>query len=587
MNHINKVAIFLISLFLTFSSVTMVFAACGSANEDYFSNAPTSGFCSSGSFSGLSVCTVGVTNWRCDNGNLGGWVYGGWTWSCQESSGQINYCRAYKSVAILVNGVCGSKHQTTVSSGSLNSGSSGLCSIGPVSNFQIFNGNYWWKCEGSNGGLASDWCIAYISNPCTWSCGSWGACQSGNIQYRSCSSSPSGCTGSNPYATSQSCTYTPPSCTYSCGSWSGCSGSSHTQSRTCSANNTPCSGSTSYNEYAGCTPSCTYSCGSWSGCSGSSHTQSRTCSANNTPCSGSTSYNENTSCTPSCTYSYGSWSTCSVSTYTQTRTATANNTPCSGSTSFTQTQSCTPTINGECGTANGKTYAYNATGYAPDTQCAIGSSSNTAFPNPGSSVSWTCSGTNGGTTASCSASRNPTPVNGSCGSSNGTKGTTAPTTNLCAVGTASLVTGTGPWTWTCSGTNGGTTASCSATKAIDGLCGTSRNGIYSTAPSVNLCTSGASSSPVWNGTNWAWVCRSCDGGRAEFCYANRSIVPVCGTSHDKILSAAPTTNLCAIGTPSLVTGTGPWTWTCNNTSETILSYCGANNTGQSCYFCCR
>ncbi|MCK9578750.1 hypothetical protein M0R01_04670, partial [bacterium] len=315
-----------------------------------------------------------------------------------------------------------------------------------------------------------------------------------------------------------------------------------------------------------------------------------------------------------------------------------------GGTSASCSASRNPTpVNGSCGTANGKAYAYNATGYAPDTQCATGSSSNTAFPNPGSSVSWTCSGTNGGTSASCSASRNPTPVNGSCGtanggnfllipttnlcavgtaslvsgtgpwtwtcsgtnggttascsanltingvcgSSNGTKGTTAPTTNLCAIGTPSLVTGTGPWTWTCSGINGGTTASCSATKAIDGLCGTSRNGIYSTAPSVNLCTSGASSSPVWNGTNWAWVCRSCDGGRAEFCYANRSIVPVCGTSHDKILSAAPTTNLCAIGTPSLVTGTGPWTWTCNTASGTVITYCGANNTGQSCYFCCR
>ena len=52
-------------------------------------------------------------------------------------------------------------------------------------------------------------------------------------------------------------------------------------------------------------------------------------------------------------------------------------------------------------------------------------------------------------------------VNGACGSSNGATLASAPTTNLCSAGTASAVTGTGPWNWTCAG-SGGTTASCSA-----------------------------------------------------------------------------------------------------------------------------
>ena len=55
-----------------------------------------------------------------------------------------------------------------------------------------------------------------------------------------------------------------------------------------------------------------------------------------------------------------------------------------------------------------------------------------------------------------------TPVNNTCGSSNNWTFTTAPTTNLCTTGTASTVTGTGPWSWTCTGTSGGTTATCSA-----------------------------------------------------------------------------------------------------------------------------
>jgi chitodextrinase len=56
-------------------------------------------------------------------------------------------------------------------------------------------------------------------------------------------------------------------------------------------------------------------------------------------------------------------------------------------------------------------------------------------------------------------------VNGVCGSANGMALSAAPTANLCSVGTATSVTGTGPWAWSCTGANGGTTASCSATLA--------------------------------------------------------------------------------------------------------------------------
>lgn len=54
------------------------------------------------------------------------------------------------------------------------------------------------------------------------------------------------------------------------------------------------------------------------------------------------------------------------------------------------------------------------------------------------------------------------PVNGACGSSNEQYFSIAPIANLCATGTASAVTGTGPWSWTCSGSNGGGTANCFA-----------------------------------------------------------------------------------------------------------------------------
>jgi hypothetical protein len=56
----------------------------------------------------------------------------------------------------------------------------------------------------------------------------------------------------------------------------------------------------------------------------------------------------------------------------------------------------------------------------------------------------------------------PTPVNGSCGPANGATSSVAPSAGLCSVGTASAVMGTGPWTWQCTGSNGGTTSSCAA-----------------------------------------------------------------------------------------------------------------------------
>src|ERR1700731_2075081 len=71
---------------------------------------------------------------------------------------------------------------------------------------------------------------------------------------------------------------------------------------------------------------------------------------------------------------------------------------------------------------------------------------------------------NGSTWVSSSDPRN-VPVNGACGTTNGMAVKTAPVANLCSAGTASTVSGTGPWTWSCGGSHGGTTASCSASVA--------------------------------------------------------------------------------------------------------------------------
>lgn len=60
----------------------------------------------------------------------------------------------------------------------------------------------------------------------------------------------------------------------------------------------------------------------------------------------------------------------------------------------------------------------------------------------------------------------PNPVNGSCGSVNNSTvdSLSSGASYLCANGSSSTLSGTGPWTWTCQGSNGGSSVTCQAYK---------------------------------------------------------------------------------------------------------------------------
>ena len=119
------------------------------------------------------------------------------------------------------------------------------------------------------------------------------------------------------------------------------------------------------------------------------------------------------------------------------------------------------------------------------------------------------------------ASTSPSAVNGACGSSNGESLASTPAANLCTTGTASTVSGSGPWSWSCAGSNGGTTATCSATKVasaqpVNGACGSSNGGTVSTKPTANLCTAGTASTVAGTGP-WSWSCAGSSGGATASC----------------------------------------------------------------------
>lgn len=116
-----------------------------------------------------------------------------------------------------------------------------------------------------------------------------------------------------------------------------------------------------------------------------------------------------------------------------------------------------PPVSGQCGAANGVPVSS-----APSSGLCLSGSASPVAGGAGNPWTWTCQGMNGGANASCSAPYLQGPVNGVCGTANGATFPTAPTMNLCSVGAASSVSGTGPWSWSCAGSNGGITASCSA-----------------------------------------------------------------------------------------------------------------------------
>lgn len=119
-----------------------------------------------------------------------------------------------------------------------------------------------------------------------------------------------------------------------------------------------------------------------------------------------------------------------------------------------------------------------------------------------------------------------TPIDGVCGSSNGSAFTslTSADSNLCSVGSVSGFSGSGPWAWSCSGSNGGANASCSATVFIPthsitvtttygGTVKSADNVIncspvcFSSYPSGNTITLNAfPNSTYWKFAGWSGAC---------------------------------------------------------------------------------
>ncbi|NTU77681.1 MAG: hypothetical protein HGA90_07735, partial [Alphaproteobacteria bacterium] len=171
---------------------------------------------------------------------------------------------------------------------------------------------------------------------------------------------------------------------------------------------------------------------------------------------------------------------------------------------------------------------------------------------------WACSGLNGGQAAACNA---PIRISGECGlaASMGVEG--MPQRDLCAAGYASALTGNGPWNWTCSGLYGGEAATCKATPKVDAVCGAASLVGHREAPKDNLCNAGEASQVEGDGP-WNWSCAGSNGGSPVSCKASTLADGACGAAHGSAFETTPSENLCSSGKASRVTGQGPWNWNC-------------------------
>lgn len=119
-------------------------------------------------------------------------------------------------------------------------------------------------------------------------------------------------------------------------------------------------------------------------------------------------------------------------------------------------------------------------------------------------------------------------INGMCGTAHGQDPNTPPTANLCGAGKPTTLSGSGPWTWQCTGIGKGTTASCGTVTWI-GKCGSAAGKSDRMIPTANLCSSGLPRDMRVRESDfkWRWTC----GGPPS--------VVSCESSHELIYCGVP------------------------------------------------
>ncbi|MFM9890175.1 MAG: hypothetical protein ACKVOE_05975 [Rickettsiales bacterium] len=203
--------------------------------------------------------------------------------------------------------------------------------------------------------------------------------------------------------------------------------------------------------------------------------------------------------------------------------ASQNPGSCGGSSTWVCAGSGGGTTSGTCSIANAACPVNGVCNNSVQYACTTGSSTSNVAGSCGGSSTWTCAGSGGGSSASCSKANAACVVNGVCNNSVQYACTTGSSTSNVAGSCG------GSSTWTCSGSGGGSNASCSKANAacpVNGACG---GADWS-------CNAGSPANGADSGCNGAktWQCIGANGGSTSNCSnANAACaVPVNGSCNE-------------------------------------------------------
>lgn len=259
---------------------------------------------------------------------------------------------------------------------------------------------------------------------------------------------------------------------------------------------------------------------------------------------------------------------------------------------------CAPTSGGAAGATAAVTVGETATCTAmPDLGYSTASISGCGDPPTGAGTS---TYTSAAITGNCAVTAVFAPTVGTCGAANGVATISAPTGNLCAAGTASAVAfNPSSYDWTCTGENGGSTATCSALRQFTVTavpnpasgggalnCAPTNGGALGASAAVTVgetatCTatpdsgfstasvSGCSGAPYATNT---YITAAISGDCTVTATFAPTTVGSCGTANGVGALVAPAANLCAVGTASAITvAVGAFNWACEGSVAAITS----------------
>lgn len=553
----------------TCSAAVKVNAVCGPASVTGHRTAPKEGLCRSGEPSRVEG-------------------EGPWTWTCSgESGGASVSCKA----PVMIDGLCGEANGSVFSSAPREN----LCAAG-IAGRVTGTGPWSWNCAGIDGGDTAA-CTALVSGKEESKEGDSAAC--GPAAETAALTMPSHglCSGGRASAVSGSGPWTW-SCSGSDGHTVSCSTLAVEEGACGTAANVPSAAAPSGGLCASGTPGAvTHDKGrthwKWD-CKGSSATTTVSCSAPMISKGADSASGEDTiKCGEAAgkgTAEAPSSGLCAAGKPTAVKGGVSSWTwSCTAGKNRKVSCEAPLLVNGVCGPANGSIQKS-----APLTGlCSAGTPTDIDGSGP---WLWSCIGSGGGSSVSCSAaSQAQARVDGVCGAAANAVMTSAPETNLCDSGAPSAVHGEGPWTWTCSGFNGGIASTCTTAKVtpkappppaypINGVCGPANGVAAVIRPIDGLCSAGTATDVSGNGP-WNWSCLGANGGMTVSCTAPLMPPPpidgVCGPAHGVTTLTPPGSGLCSAGIASAVSGKGPWTWSCSGTNGGAAVSCVAPLAGSS------